>query len=74
MRRHDRRWMMAKQIEEGWLGSLGYSTTRLAIHGRRCRNGLLFLAENKPVEVVARSHGKVYRELGHDINEATWAR
>jgi len=31
------------------------------------------LAENKPVEVVARSHGRVYRELGHDINEATWA-
>ena len=27
----------------------------------------------RPVEVVARSHGKVFRELGHDTDEATWA-
>ena len=94
-RRHDRRWMMAKQqIEEGRLGEV------LAIQQRvyNSRAQMLqilqrspeatpvldvltyyvdmacwFLAENKPVEVVARSHGKVYRELGHDINEATWA-
>ena len=26
-----------------------------------------------PVEVVARGHGKVFRELGHDTNDATWA-
>jgi predicted dehydrogenase len=27
----------------------------------------------KPVEVVARSHGKIFRNLGHDTDEATWA-
>jgi len=27
----------------------------------------------RPVEVVARSHGKIFRNLGHDTDEATWA-
>ena len=27
----------------------------------------------RPVEVVARSHGKVFRNLGHEVDEATWA-
>jgi predicted dehydrogenase len=27
----------------------------------------------RPVEVVARSHGKVFRELGYETDEATWA-
>ena len=94
-RRHDRRWMMAKQqIEDGRLGEI------LAIQQRvyNSRAQMLqilqrspqatpvldvltyyvdmacwFLQGIKPVEVVARSHGKIYRELGHDINEATWA-
>tara|TARA_B100000674_G_scaffold449763_2_gene419211 strand:- start:3809 stop:4921 length:1113 start_codon:yes stop_codon:yes gene_type:complete len=94
-RRHDRRWMMAKQqIEDGRLGEV------LAIQQRvyNSRAQMLqilkrspeatpvldvltyyvdmacwFLEDIKPVEVVARSHGKVYRELGHNINEATWA-
>lgn len=32
-----------------------------------------YLEGIRPVEVVARGHGKVFRELGHDTNDATWA-
>jgi predicted dehydrogenase len=94
-RRHDRRWMMAKQqIADGRLGEI------LAIQQRvyNTRAQMLqilerspeatpvldvltyyvdmacwFLEGDRPVEVVARSHGKVFREHGYDVNEATWA-
>jgi predicted dehydrogenase len=32
-----------------------------------------YLEGAKPVEVIARSHGLVYRDLGHDADEVTWA-
>ena len=32
-----------------------------------------YLEGIRPVEVVARSHGKVFRNLGHEVDEATWA-
>lgn len=32
-----------------------------------------FLEGAYPVEIVARSHGLVYRELGYDADEVTWA-
>jgi predicted dehydrogenase len=32
-----------------------------------------YLEGARPVEVVARSHGLVYRSLGHDADEVTWA-
>lgn len=32
-----------------------------------------FLEDVRPVEIVARSHGLVFRDLGHDADEATWA-
>ena len=32
-----------------------------------------FMGDIKPVEVVARTHGKVFKELGYDVNEMTWA-
>jgi predicted dehydrogenase len=31
------------------------------------------LEGNRPVEVVARSHGKVFKELGFEANDVTWA-
>jgi predicted dehydrogenase len=94
-RRHDRRWMMAKeQIAQGRLGEI------LAIQQRvyNTRAQMLqilkrspeatpvldvltyyvdmacwFLEGNRPVEVVARSHGKVFKELGFEANDVTWA-
>ncbi|MDA0655415.1 MAG: Gfo/Idh/MocA family oxidoreductase, partial [Proteobacteria bacterium] len=94
-RRHDRRWMMAKeQIAQGRLGEI------LAIQQRvyNTRAQMLqilkrspeatpvldvltyyvdmacwFLEGNRPVEVVARSHGKVFKGLGFDANDVTWA-
>jgi len=32
-----------------------------------------YLEGARPVEVIARSHGLVYRDLGHDADEVTWA-
>jgi predicted dehydrogenase len=32
-----------------------------------------FLGDARPVEVVARSRGIVFRDLGHDADEVTWA-
>jgi predicted dehydrogenase len=32
-----------------------------------------YLEGTRPVEIVARSHGLVYRDLGHDADEVTWA-
>jgi len=32
-----------------------------------------YLEGARPVEIVARSHGLVYRDLGHDADEVTWA-
>ena len=32
-----------------------------------------FLEDVTPVEIVARSHGLAYRNLGHDADEAVWA-
>ena len=32
-----------------------------------------FMDDIKPVEVVARAHGKVFKEMGYDVNEMTWA-
>jgi predicted dehydrogenase len=32
-----------------------------------------YLEGAQPVEVVARAHGIVYRDLGHDAEDATWA-
>lgn len=94
-RRHDRRWMMAKeQIAEGRLGEVIAMQQR--VYNTRAQmlqilqrapdatpvNDVLtyyvdmacwFMEGIRPVEVVARSHGKVYRELGHDVDEAAWA-
>jgi predicted dehydrogenase len=32
-----------------------------------------YLEGARPVEIIARSHGLVYRDLGHDADEVTWA-
>jgi len=32
-----------------------------------------YLEGTRPVEIIARAHGLVYRDLGHDADEVTWA-
>ena len=32
-----------------------------------------YLEGHEPVEVVARGHGKVFRELGYEVHDVTWA-
>ena len=32
-----------------------------------------YLEGIRPVEVVARTHGKIFKKLGYDVNEMTWA-
>ncbi len=94
-RRHDRRWMMAKeQIVQGRLGNI------LGIQGRvynsRAQHLEIikrspdatpvldaltyyvdmtcwYLAENRPVEVIARGNAKIFKEMGHAAHDVTWA-
>ena len=94
-RRHDRRWMMAKeQIQQGRLGTVLGIQSR--VYNTRSHMGEIlkrspdatpvldaltyyvdmacwYLEDNRPVEVIARGHSKVYKELGYDIHDVTWA-
>ncbi len=94
-RRHDRRWMMAKeQIAQGRLGEIigiqsrVYNTRAQMLEIlKRCVEATpvmdvltyyvdmacWYMEGIKPVEVVARTHGKVFKEMGYDVNEMTWA-
>ena len=67
-RRHDRRWMMLEIIKR----SPGASPV-LDVLTYYVDLVCWYLEGIRPVEVVARSHGKVFRNLGHEVDEATWA-
>ncbi|MAQ56337.1 MAG: hypothetical protein CMM82_05575 [Rhodospirillales bacterium] len=94
-RRHERRWMLAKeQLLQGRLGEV------LGIQSRvyNSRAQMLQILERspkatpvldvltyyvdmacwylegiRPVEVIARSHGKVFSNMGYDVDDITWA-
>jgi predicted dehydrogenase len=94
-RRHDRRWMVAKeQIREGRLGQILGVTAR--VYNSRAQMleilkrspgatpvtdvltyyvdmACWFLEGNRPVEVVARSQSKVFKEMGYGAQDVTWA-
>jgi predicted dehydrogenase len=94
-RRHDRRWMLAKeQIAQGRLGEILGITSRVyntraqmlqilerSPHATPVMDVLTYYVDMAcwylegipPVEVVARSHGKVFRGLGHEVDDVTWA-
>ncbi len=93
-RRHDRRWMLAKeQVLQGRLGEILGIQSR--VYNARAQlleilkrapdatpvNDVLtyyvdmacwFLEGIRPVEVVARSQHKVFKELGHKASDVTW--
>lgn len=93
-RRHDRRWMLAKeQVVQGRLGQvLGIQSrvynTRAQMMEILKRSPTAtpvldaltyyvdmtcwFMAGNRPVEVVARSHGKVFKGMGYPVDDVTW--
>ena len=94
-RRHERRWMLAKeQILQGRLGEIIGIQQR--VYNARAQlleilkraptanavNDVLtyyvdmacwYLEGHKPVEVVAREQRKVFKSMGHDIGDVTWA-
>lgn len=94
-RRHERRWMMAKeQIQQGRLGEILGIQQR--VYNARAQlleilkraptanavNDVLtyyvdmacwYLEGHKPVEVVAREQKRVFKAMGHDIGDVTWA-
>ncbi|MEE9256878.1 MAG: Gfo/Idh/MocA family oxidoreductase, partial [bacterium] len=94
-RRHDRRWMLAKeQIAQGRLGEILGITSRVyntraqmlqilerSPHATPVMDVLTYYVDMAcwylegipPVEVVARSNGKVFRGLGHEVDDVTWA-
>ncbi len=94
-RRHERRWMLAKeQILQGRLGEILGIQQR--VYNARAQlleilkraptasavNDVLtyyvdmacwYLEGHKPVEVVAREQRRVFKSLGHDTGDVTWA-
>ncbi len=94
-RRHERRWMLAKeQIAQGRLGEIIGIQSR--VYNTRAQmlqilerapdatpvNDVLtyyvdmacwFLEGIRPVEVVARENSRVYKKLGYDKADVTWA-
>ncbi|MCH2549012.1 MAG: Gfo/Idh/MocA family oxidoreductase [Alphaproteobacteria bacterium] len=94
-RRHERRWMLAKeQLLQNRLGevigiqSRVYNTRAqmLQILERSPKAtpvldvltyyvdmACWYLEGIQPIEVVARSHGKVFRNLGYEADDVTWA-
>lgn len=94
-RRHERRWMLAKeQILQGRLGEI-LGIQQRVYNGRaqlleilkraptaNAVNDVLtyyvdmacwYLEGHKPVEVVAREQKRVFKAMGHDIGDVTWA-
>ncbi|MFP6889626.1 MAG: Gfo/Idh/MocA family oxidoreductase [Nitrospinota bacterium] len=94
-RRHDRRWMLAKeQIVQGRLGPILGITSRVyntraqmlqilkrSPHATPVMDVLTYYVDMAcwylegipPVEVVARSNGKIFKALGHEAEDVTWA-
>lgn len=94
-RRHDRRWMLAKeQVVQGRLGQVLAIQSR--VYNTRAQMAEIFkrspkatpvldaltyyvdmtcwfLEGNRPVEVVARSHSKVFPSMGFDADDVTWS-
>ena len=94
-RRHDRRWMLAKeQLAQGRLGEVMGIQSRV-YNSRAHMMEILkrspeatpvldsltyyvdmacwYLDDVRPVEVVARGKFGLYKEMGHDIHDVTWA-
>ncbi len=93
-RRHDRRWMLAKeQIAQGRLGQILGITSR--VYNTRAQMlqilkrspeatpvmdvltyyvdmACWYLEGVAPVEVVARSNGKIFRGMGYEADDVTW--
>lgn len=94
-RRHDRRWMLAKeQIAQSRLGGILGITSRVynsraqmmqilkrSPHATPVMDVLTYYVDMScwylegipPVEVVARSNGKIFKELGYEAEDVTWA-
>ena len=94
-RRHDRRWMLAKeQIVQGRLGNILGIQSRV-YNSRAQMMEILkrspeatpvldvltyyvdmacwYLDGISPVEVIARSNGKIFRRMGYSAQDVTWA-
>jgi predicted dehydrogenase len=93
-RRHDRRWMLAReQVAQGRLGQIIGIQSR--VYNTRAQMAEIFKRSpkatpvldaltyyvdmtcwffegNRPVEVVARSHSKVFKDMGFDANDLTF--
>ncbi len=94
-RRHERRWMLAKeQILQGRVGEIIGIQQR--VYNSRAQlleilkraptatavNDVLtyyvdmacwYLEGHKPVEVVAREQKRIFKSMGHDVGDVTWA-
>ena len=94
-RRHDRRWMVAReQVDKGRLGEIIAINARVynsraqmeqilirSPHATMVMDALTYYVDMvcwfkpgvKPVEVVARANGKVFRKMGYESEDVTWA-
>ena len=94
-RRHDRRWMLAReQVAQGRLGEILGITSRVYSSRAQIVEPLKrspnatpvldvltyyvdmacwFLGDVRPVEVVARGNGKIFKSWGYSADDVTWA-